>query len=156
MLVVSYAPNKKLRPFIKRLGTDGVTILLRNCDSNITTDMINEVFGARFTNIRLINNTAGIVFKKYRRKIKENAKSGIIHDGEAFSLLRSFTMSYTLCGTFKVENLIQLINVALGFLLVGVFAVLDLLSVTGVWPLVLFQLLMSFAAFFTARIRGIF
>lgn len=156
MLVVSYAPNKKLRPFIKRLGTDGVTILLRNCDSNITTDMINEVFGARFTNIRLINNTAGRVFKKYRRKIKENAKSGIIHDGEAFSLLRSFTMSYTLCGTFKVENLIQLINVALGFLLVGVFAVLDLLSVTGVWPLVLFQLLMSFAAFFTARIRGIF
>lgn len=156
MLVVSYAPNKKLRPFIKRLGTDGVTILLRNCDSNITTEMINETFGAKFNNIRLINNTAGRVFKKYRRKIKENSKSGIIHDGEAFSLLRSFTMSYTLCGTFKVENLIQLINVALGFLLVGVFAVFNLLSVTGVWPLVLFQLVMSFTAFLTARIRGIF
>lgn len=156
MLVVSYAPNKKLRPFIKRLGSDGVTILLRNCDSNITTDMINETFGARFNNIRLINNTAGRIYKKYRRKVKENAKSGIIHDGGAFSLLRSFTMSYTLCGTFKVENLIQLINVALGFLLIGVFAVFNLLSVTGVWPLVLFQLIMSAAAFFTARIRGIF
>ena len=93
MMVVSYAPNKKLAPFIRRLGTDGVTVLLRNYDSNITTDMINEVFGVRFNNIRLISNTSGRIYKKYRNRVRETSKAGILHDGKAFSLFRSFTMS---------------------------------------------------------------
>lgn len=156
MMVVSYAPNKKLAPFIRRLGTDGVTVLLRNYDSNITTDMINEVFGARFNNIRLISNTSGRIYKKYRNRVRETSKAGILHDGKAFSLFRSFTMSYTLCGTFKVENLIQLINVIVGFAVIAVFSIFDVISITGAWPLLLVQGIMTFAAFFVARIRGIF
>lgn len=156
MLVVSYAPNKKLAPFIKRLGTDGVTILLRNNDSNITTDMINETFGVKFNNIRLINNTSGRIYKKYRGRIRETAKSGIIHDGSAFTFMRSFTMSYTLCGTFKVENLIQLINVIAGVVVAGVLASLKVLTLAGMWPLLVFQLGMTAAAIIVARLRGVF
>ena len=156
MMVVSYAPNKKLAPFIRRLGTDGVTVLLRNYDSNITTDMINEVFGVRFNNIRLISNTSGRIYKKYRNRVRETSKAGILHDGKAFSLFRSFTMSYTLCGTFKVENLIQLINVIVGFAVIAVFSIFDVISITGAWPLLLVQGIMTAAAFLVARIRGIF
>ena len=156
MMVVSYAPNKKLIPFMRRLGTDGVTILLRNNDSNITTDMINRVFGARFSNIRLIGNTSGRIYKKYRNRVRETSKAGIIHDGKAFSLFRSFTMSYTLCGTFKVENLIQLINVIAGFAVVAIFSIFDVISVTGAWPLLLVQVIMATVSFLVARIRGIF
>lgn len=156
MLVVSYAPNKKLIPFIRRLGTDGVTILLRNNDSNITTDMINETFGVRFNNIRLISNTSGRLYKKYRTRVREYAKSGIIHDGAVFSFMRSFTMSYTLCGTFKVENLIQLINVIAGIVIVLALGLLKVFTVTGMWPLMLFQAIMTAVAVIVARLRGIF
>ncbi len=156
MMVVSYAPNKKLIPFIRRLGADGVTVLLRNYDSNVTTDMINEVFETRFSNIRLISNTSGRVYKKYRNRVRETSKSGIIHDGKAFSLFRSFTMSYTLCGTFKVENLIQLINVIVGFAVVAVLSIFDVVSLTGAWPLLLVQVIMTVVSFLVARIRGIF
>ncbi len=156
MMVVSYAPNKKLIPFIRRLGTDGVTVLLRNNDSNITTDMINEIFGVRFNNIRLISNTSGRIYKKYKNRVRENAKASIIHDGKAFSFFRSFTMSYTLCGTFKVENLIQLINVIVGFAVVAVFSIFDVISITGAWPLLLVQIIMAVVAFMVARVRGIF
>ncbi len=156
MIVVSYAPDKKLKPFIKRLGTDGVTILLRNNDSNITTDMINETYGVRFNNIRLVNSTVGRLFKKYRGRVRETSKSGIIHDGKAFSFMRSFTMSYSLCGTFKAENLIQLINVAAGIIVTGVLACFKVFSTAGMWPLIVFQAAMTAAAFITARLRGIF
>ncbi|MBQ8782612.1 MAG: hypothetical protein IJZ57_02435 [Clostridia bacterium] len=156
MMVVSYAPNKKLIPFIRRLGTDGVTVLLRNYDSNVTTDMINEIFGVRFNNIRLISNTSGRIYKKYRNRVRETSKSGILHDGKAFSLFRSFTMSYTLCGTFKVENLIQLINVIVGFAVIAVFSIFDVISITGAWPLLLVQGAMTAVAFLVARVRGIF
>ncbi len=156
MLVVSYAPDKRLIPFIKRLGTDGVTLLLRNYDSNVTTDMINEIFGVRFTNIRLINNTSGRIYKKYKKRVRETSKSGIIHDGTAFSLFRSFTMSYALCGTFKVENLIQLINVIAGFTVVAIFSIFDVISITGVWPLLIVQAGMAMVSFIVARVRGIF
>lgn len=156
MMVVSYAPNKKLIPFIRRLGTDGVTVLLRNYDSNVTTDMINEIFGVRFNNIRLISNTSGRIYKKYRNRVRETSKAGIIHDGKAFSLFRSFTMSYTLCGTFKVENLIQLINVIVGFAVIAVLSIFDVISITGAWPLLLVQIIMAAVAFLVARVRGIF
>lgn len=156
MLVVSYAPDKRLIPFIRRLGVDGVTLLLRNYDSNVTTDMINEVFGVRFNNIRLISNTSGRIYKKYKNRVRETSKSGIIHDGKAFSLFRSFTMSYTLCGTFKVENLIQLINVIVGFALIAIFSIFDVISITGAWPMILVQGIMVISAFLVARVRGIF
>ena len=156
MLVVSYAPNKKLIPFIKRLGDDGVTLLLRNNDSNITVDMINETFGMKFNNISLINNAACRLYKKYRSRVRETAKSGIIHDGKALSLMRSFTMSYSLCGTFKVENLIQLINVIAGFAFTLILALFKVFSVAGAWPLVIFQLIMAAACVVVARLRGIF
>ncbi|MBQ8227388.1 MAG: hypothetical protein IJZ88_00075 [Clostridia bacterium] len=156
MMVVSYAPNKKLIPFIRRLGTNGVTVLLRNYDSNITTDMINEVFGVRFNNIRLISNTSGRIYKKYKNRVRETSKTGILHDGNAFSLFRSFTMSYSLCGTFKVENLIQLINVIVGFAVIAVFSIFDVISIMGVWPLLLVQAVMTAVSFLVARVRGIF
>lgn len=156
MLVVSYAPNKKLTSFIKRLGSDGVTILLRNNDANITTDMINETFGAKFDNIRLMNNTAGRIYKKYRTRVREFAKSGIIHDGAAFSFMRSFTMSYTLCGTFKMENLVLLINVIAGIVVTGVLAVLKVYSAMGMWPFLVFQAIMAAVSFIIARLRGVF
>lgn len=156
MLVVGYAPNKRLASFIKRLGTDGVTVLLRNNDANVTTDMINEVFGVRFSNIRIMNNNSARVYNRYRTRVRETTKTGIIHDGGAFSLMRSFTMSYSLCGTFKVENLIQLINVILGFVFAVAAALLKIIPVTGMWPLIVFQLVMTFVSFLVARLRGIF
>lgn len=156
MLVVSYAPNKKLIPFIRRLGTDGVTVLVRNNDSNVTTDMINEVFSARFSNIRLISNTSGRVYKKYRSRVRETSKAGVVHDGKAFSLFRSFTMSYTLCGTFKVENLIQLVNVIVGFAVVAVLSIFDVIAITGAWPLLIVQAIMIAVSVIVARVRGIF
>lgn len=156
MIVVSYAPNKKLTQFIRRLGADGVTILLRNNDSNVTTDMINETFGVKFDNIRLISNTAGRLYKKYRSKVRDQARSGIIHDGTAFSFMRSFTMSYTLCGTFKAENLIQLVNVLAGMLVAGILAALKVFTYVGMWPLLLFQVIMAVTSFTVARLRGLF
>ncbi|MCQ2479471.1 MAG: hypothetical protein MJ120_02430, partial [Clostridia bacterium] len=71
MLVVSYAPNKKLIPFIRRLGEKGVTILLRNTDSNVTTEMINKTFGAKFNNINIISGTANRIYKKYRNRVRD-------------------------------------------------------------------------------------
>ena len=70
--------------------------------------------------------------------------------------MRSFTMSYTLCGTFKAENLIQLINVILGTVFTAIIALLHVIPVTGMWPLLVFQAVMVIAAFLTARLRGIF
>ena len=65
-------------------------------------------------------------------------------------------MSYTLCGTFKVENLIQLINVIAGFILTAVLCIAGVLPVVGALIPAAFQCIMIFAAFFTARLRGIF
>ncbi len=156
MLVVSYAPNKKLGSFIKRLGDKGVTVLVRNTDSNVTAEMINRTFGKRFNNISLISSTANRVYKKYRNRVRDNTKSGIIHDGKAHSFMRSFTMSYSLCGTFKVLNLVQLVTVFGGLLLTLILALTKVLSTVGMWPLLVFQLVMTVASIIIARFRGIF
>ncbi len=156
LLVVSYAPNRKILPFLKRLGVDGVTILLRNFDPNVTTDLINETFGMRLGNIRLMSSTSGKIYKKYRTRVREYAKSGIIHDGSALSLLRSFTMSYTLCGTFKIINLLMLFHVLLGVLVAGLLSALGVVTAVGMWPLLLFQAVMAAVAYLIARLRGIF
>ena len=53
MIVVDYAPNESIRPYLKKLRDSGVSILVRNCDPNVTEAMISSCYDMRLNNIKL-------------------------------------------------------------------------------------------------------
>lgn len=128
MFVVDYAPNKKLAPYLKKLRDSGVSILVRNCDPNVTERMISECYDMRLDNIKIINSASGRVFKKYKSRPKITTRAVAIHDGSTYTFLKTLCTCAMLRHTFKITNALTLIGMGMGFAVVLVLSILNVVA----------------------------
>lgn len=128
MMVVDYAPNKKLAPYLKKLRDSGVSILVRNCDPNVTERMISECYDMRLDNIKIINSSAGRVFKKYKSRPKVVTRAVSIHDGSTYTFFKTLCTSAILHHTFKVTDILSYIGMGMGFAIVLVLSILNVVA----------------------------
>ncbi len=149
MMVVDYAPNKKLVPYLKKLRDAGVTILVRNCDPNVTDRMISQCYDMRLDNIRILNTASSRVFKKYKSRPKLNSRAVAIHDGTTFTFAKTLCVADMLRHVFKISNTMMLIGILMNFVIV---LVLSIINVTADLPAI-FIILMQL--FFSAVFVGI-
>ncbi len=149
MMVVDYAPNKKLVPYLKKLRDAGVTILVRNCDPNVTDRMISQCYDMRLDNIRILNTASSRVFKKYKSRPKLNSRAVAIHDGTTFTFAKTLCVADMLRHVFKISNTMMLIGVLMNFVIV---LVLSIINVTADLPAI-FIILMQL--FFSAAFVGV-
>lgn len=143
MMVVDYAPNKKLVPYLKKLRDAGVTILVRNCDPNVTDRMISQCYDMRLDNIRILNTASSRVFKKYKSRPKLNSRAVAIHDGTTFTFTKTLCMADMLRHVFKISNTMMLIGILMNFAIV---LVLSIINVTADLPAIFIILLQIFFA----------
>lgn len=125
MMVVDYAPNKKLAPYLKKLRDSGVTVLVRNCDPNVTDRMISECYDMRLDNIKILNSASGRVFKKYKSRPKLNSRAVAIHDGTTYTFTRSLCTAAMLRHVFKISNTMMLVGILMSFAVVLILSILN-------------------------------
>lgn len=142
-MVVDYVANMKLVPYLKKLRDGGVTILVRNCDPNVTEHMISQCFRLRLDNIRLLNSASGRVFEKYRSRPKLNSRVAAIHDGTMYTFMRSLCLADTLRHVFKVSNTLMLIGMLMCFAIVFILALLKVMADLPTIFILLIQLMMA-------------
>lgn len=152
MMVVDYAPNKKLIPYLRRLRDSGVTILVRNCDPNVTDRMISECYDMRLDNIRILNSAAGRVFKKYKSRPKLNSRAIAIHDGTTYTFARSLCTAATLRNVFKISNTMMLGGILMSFAIVLILSVLNVIADLPAVFVIVLQILISAAFIGVAKI----
>lgn len=152
MIVVNYAPNKKLAPYLKRLRDSGVSILVRNCDQNVTERMISTCYDMRLDNIKIINSSSGRVFKKYKSRPKVATRAVAIHDGSTYTLLRSLCTSAMLSHTFKITDILTFIGVGMGFAIVLVLSILNVIADLPAVFVILLQIVITGAFVGVTRI----
>ena len=143
MMVVDYAPDKKLIPYLKKLRDAGVTILVRNCDPNVTDVMISQCYDMRLDNIRILNSASSRVFKKYKSRPKVNSRAVAIHDGTTFSFMKTLCVADTLRHVFKIANTMTLIGILMSFVIVLVLAVVNVVADLPAIFVIMLQLLIS-------------
>ena len=151
MIVVDYAPNVKIAPYLKKLRDAGVSILVRNCDSNVTERMVSGCYDMRLDNIKIINSSAGRVFKKYKSRPKMAARASSIHDGTPYSFMCSLCTASTLRHVFKFSNMLTAVGIIMGFAIVLLLSILSVISDLPAIFVILTQLLI--AAAFAGVIR---
>lgn len=128
MIVVDYAPNRKLAPYLKKLRDSGVSILVRNCDPNVTERMISDCFDMRLDNIKIINSASGRVFKKYKSRPKVATHAVSVHDGSTYAFLRTLCTAAMLRHTFKIADLLMYIGMGMGFAIMLVLSILNVVA----------------------------
>lgn len=127
MIVVDYAPNEQIRPYLKTLRDSGVNVLVRNCDPNVTEAMISSCYDMRLNNIKILNSSSGRIFKKYKSRPRMSTKAVAIHDGTPYTFLKSLCLSSSLRQMFRVSNLLSLLGILMGFIIVLILSAINVI-----------------------------
>ncbi len=149
MMVVDYAPNKKLVPYLKKLRDAGVTILVRNCDPNVTDVMLSHCYDMRLDNIKILNSSSSRIFKKYKSRPKLNSRAVAINDGTTYTFMRTFCVADMLRHVFKISNTLMLIGILMSFAIVLILSIINIVADLPAIFIILMQV------FFTLIFTGV-
>ena len=141
MMVVDYAPNEQIRPYLLKLRDSGVSILVRNCDPNVNEAMISSCFDMRLNNIKILNSSSGRIFKKYKSRPKLSARAVAIHDGTPYTFMKSLCLASTLRQMFKVSGLLTML---MGFVIVLILSAMNVICDLPQIFVLLMQILVTF------------
>lgn len=144
MIVVDYAPNEQIRPYLKKLRDSGVSILVRNCDPNVTEAMISSCYDMRLNNIKILNSSSGRIFKKYKSRPKMSSRAAAIHDGTPYTFMKSLCLASTLRQMFKVSGLLSIIGTLMGFIIVLILSAMNVICDLPEIFVLLMQILVTF------------
>ena len=131
LFVVSYAVDKKIEGYLKTLESNGIQVLVRTNDVNITEELIAESFGMPQETFKVLSSTAGRLFKRRRDAVCDKLPAGIIHDGTAFSMLRAVAASCGVSSKMRLATVVQILLSILGFALTTAFYCTGLGSVVN-------------------------
>ncbi len=115
LFVVSYAVDKNLTSYFKALENNGIQVLVRTNDVNVTEELISKSFGMPQENFKILSSVAGRLFKRRREAVCDRLPSAIVHDGTAYSMLKSVAAACGIGSGMKLGSVIQIILSALGF-----------------------------------------
>lgn len=146
MFVVSYAADSALLPYIKSLENNGMQLLVRTCDSNITEDLLADCFDLPVNNVKVISATAGRIFKRYRDRVNETAPARVLHDGSALSLLKSIATASSLSLCIRIAQIIQTVSIGLGLLGLLLLVLISKENIIGALQIIVFQAFWAVAA----------
>lgn len=117
MFVVSYAVDRNLGKYFKVLEENGIQVLVRTNDVNVTEELIADSFGLTQETFKVLSAVAGKLFKRRRDAVCDKLPASIVHDGTAYSMLRSVAASCGMESSKKLGTVAQIVLSALGFVL---------------------------------------
>lgn len=117
LFVVSYAVDKNLGGYFRVLEDNGIQVLVRTNDVNVTQELIADSFGLPRETFKILSGTAGRLFKRRRDAVCDKLPAGIIHDGTAFSMLRAVAAACDISAKMRFATVVQVVLSVLGFIL---------------------------------------
>nr|MCR5150400.1 hypothetical protein [Clostridiales bacterium] len=103
LFVVSYKADKKIGQQLKELEKNGISLLVRTNDVNITEGFIAKTFGINKSNIKVLSSVASRLYKRRKEALTEKLPAGIIHSGSAYTMLSAVTESCRLSSRSKLS-----------------------------------------------------
>ena len=120
LFVVSYAVDKNLEGYLRLLEKNGIQVLIRTNDVNVTEELIAESFGMPQQNFKVLSSVAGRLFKRRRDAVCDRLPARIVHDGTAYSMLRAVAASCSITAKRKLGSTVQIVLSALAFIVCAV------------------------------------
>ncbi len=116
IFVVSYAVDKNLTGYLKRLESSGIQVLIRTNDVNVTEQLISKSFGMPGETFKVLSSVAGRLFKRRRDAVSDRLPARIIHDGTAYSMLKAVAASCDISSKIRLGSILQIVLSVLGFI----------------------------------------
>lgn len=144
MIVTAYKADDKTKTEIKKLESEGVSILVRTADPNLTVESIASDYGLHIRSVKILPNSLGNICKEAISEKSRRARCYIGTRGKLSSLASAITGCIRMKSCINVAVIIQIIGIVLGVLFTSAVALtsaeqgintLELLGFMAFWAL---------------------
>lgn len=117
MFVVSYSVDENIKNYLRQLESNGIQILVRTNDVNVTEELISSRFGLNPDNFKILSSVAGRLYKRRKDSVVESLPAQVIHDGKSDSMLKAIAVACSMANKKKLGFIIQMIAMVIGVVL---------------------------------------
>ncbi len=139
MLVVKYSPDDEIAYELRRLCNTGTTILVSNCDPNISGVMLADYFGLYEDSVAIMSKQGAEQYQIVS-EFKEERSSGAAYTDSVCGLLATMTASINVKNSIAIMSAIYVTLGVMGIAAVGVLSLTGATSLITTLPLMLYQL----------------
>lgn len=123
MLVTEYQADKRLAAELKRLENNGVTVLIRTADPNVSAIKVARDFGIFIRSIKILPTELGNICKDEMSKRDESSKAFVATEGKLHSLARAISGCIKIKDNISIAIVIQVLAVVLGVLIASIVSI---------------------------------
>lgn len=116
MFILSYIPDSSIAQELQRLEYNGISLIVRTVDSNITQEMIAKQFGLFLKTVNVVPTDDIQTHNKEKEAIAENSRAYLATKGSISSLARAISACVRIKLNAYLAMIIQVITVVLGYL----------------------------------------
>ena len=153
MFLVFYRSDRRRAAELRRLEANGIALLVRTRDPNVTPELISDCFGLSRYSVAVLPERLGAVYASLREHPPERASAVLATKGRAFAMLRLLTACVRQRGNVTVGVALQTAGAALGFALAVFFTACGGLRQLSATALLLFEAFWAAAAALIPCIR---
>lgn len=153
MFIVSYNSDRRRAAELRRMEDNGISLIVRTCDPNVTPRLIAQVFDLDEHSVRVLPERLGKVYVGLVKEPEERTDALMATKGRPTAMMRMLTACVRQRSNISVAVALQTVAVVLGFLLVAFLACYSGLQQLSTVALLLFELFWIVAVLLVPRLR---
>ena len=153
MFLVFYRSDRRRAEELRRLENNGISLLVRSRDPNITPELISDCFGLSIHSVSILSEHLGEIYDSLRTNTPEEVSAVLATKGRTATMMRMLTACVRQRGNIMIGVALQTAGAALGFTLAAFFTAFSGISQLSATSLLLFELFWTAAVVFIPRIR---
>ena len=140
MFVTHYIADSLLMPELHRAEANGISILVRTTDCNITGDLICNLYKVFYRSVKVLPTGLGTVLKESQSAFEETSRAYLITNGKISSLARAASGSVKIKRNISLSIVLQLIAIVMGILISSTLALYAGVGVMGTVEVLIYSL----------------
>ncbi|MBR2670719.1 MAG: hypothetical protein IKE27_00790 [Oscillospiraceae bacterium] len=138
MFVVSYRPNAEVQKSLSGFAREGINIVVRSRDFNVTADRISKMYDIPRSTITVVSESDMIELGKQTNFVA-HAKSAMTHIGTMSSYVDGIVGCYNVKQSLRFATLLELVSMIVGILLAVALTIWGAIMTTGIAKILIFH-----------------
>jgi len=146
MFVTTYSSTLRIAEELQRAEANGINLLVRTSDPNITSEKIAEDFGIFFRSVKVLSTGLGNVCEEVSSQKEDTSRAYLATRGSFLPFLRALSGCVRIKSNISLAVVIELIGVVLGVLVTAAITLWAGVGSLGAIKILLYVLFWSVSA----------
>lgn len=153
MFIVSYSSDRRRAMELRRMENNGISLIVRTCDPNITPRFLTECFRLDEHSVRVLPERLGRIYSDIASAPQERSTALMATKGRSTAMMRLLTACVRQRSNISIAVALQNGAIVLGFLLVAFLTCYSGLQQLTTTALLIYELFWAAAILLVPRLR---